>query len=106
MTQRERGLGSYDWVDQKNGVVRIPIDRAMDLVAQRGLPVVSQSATPLARRSRRKKRKPEVKDAEPQSLTAKANETVSQLRFYRNNSVTLSVKVLAYALASAASGRA
>jgi hypothetical protein len=36
-------LGSYDWVDQKNGVVRIPIDRAMDLVAQRGLPVVSQA---------------------------------------------------------------
>ena len=35
-------LGSYDWVDQQNGVVRIPIDRAMDLVAQRGLPVVSQ----------------------------------------------------------------
>ncbi len=36
-------LGSYDWVDQKNGVVRIPIDRAMELVAQRGLPVVSQA---------------------------------------------------------------
>ena len=35
-------LGSYDWVDQQKGVVRIPIDRAMDLVAQRGLPVVSQ----------------------------------------------------------------
>ena len=35
-------LGSYDWVNQQNGVVRIPIDRAMDLVAQRGLPVVSQ----------------------------------------------------------------
>jgi hypothetical protein len=38
-------LGSYDWVDQKNGVVRIPIDRAMDLVAQQGLPVVSQADT-------------------------------------------------------------
>jgi len=36
-------LGSYDWVDQKNGVVRIPIDRAMDLLEQRGLPVVSQA---------------------------------------------------------------
>jgi ATP-dependent exoDNAse (exonuclease V) alpha subunit len=35
-------LGSYDWVDQKNGVVRIPIERAMDLLAQRGLPVISQ----------------------------------------------------------------
>jgi hypothetical protein len=32
-------LGSYGWVDQQNGVTRIPIDRAMDLLLQRGLPV-------------------------------------------------------------------
>jgi hypothetical protein len=32
-------LNTYGWVDQKAGVVRIPIDRAMDLIAQRGLPV-------------------------------------------------------------------
>ncbi len=31
-------LDSYGWVDQKNGIVHIPIDRAMDLIAQRGLP--------------------------------------------------------------------
>jgi hypothetical protein len=31
-------LTSYGWVDQHNGVVRIPVDRAMDLVLQRGLP--------------------------------------------------------------------
>jgi hypothetical protein len=31
-------LNSYGWVDQSAGVVRIPIDRAMDLLAQRGLP--------------------------------------------------------------------
>ena len=36
-------LGSYDWVDQNHGVVRIPIDQAMDLLAQRGLPVVPQA---------------------------------------------------------------
>lgn len=33
-------LTSYDFVDQKNGVVRIPIDRAMDILVQRGLPVL------------------------------------------------------------------
>jgi hypothetical protein len=33
-------LDSYGWVDQKAGVVHIPIERAMQLVAQRGLPVV------------------------------------------------------------------
>jgi hypothetical protein len=31
-------LDSYGWVDQKNGIAHIPIDRAMDLIAQRGLP--------------------------------------------------------------------
>jgi hypothetical protein len=31
-------LSSYGWVDREAGVVRIPIDRAMDLVAERGLP--------------------------------------------------------------------
>lgn len=32
-------LGSYGWVDKQTGTVRIPIDRAMDILAQRGLPV-------------------------------------------------------------------
>ncbi len=30
-------LTSYGWIDQSHGVVRIPIDRAIDLLAQRGL---------------------------------------------------------------------
>jgi len=32
-------LENYSWVDQKSGKVRIPIERAMELIAQRGLPV-------------------------------------------------------------------
>lgn len=31
-------LSSYGWVDRSQGVVRIPIERAMELVAERGLP--------------------------------------------------------------------
>jgi hypothetical protein len=31
-------LGAYQWIDRNAGTVRIPIDRAMDLVAERGLP--------------------------------------------------------------------
>jgi hypothetical protein len=31
-------LNSYGWMDKSAGVIRIPIDRAMDLLAQRGLP--------------------------------------------------------------------
>jgi hypothetical protein len=43
----EQVLASYGWVDEKNGVVRIPIERAMQLIAERGLPVrpQEQSAT-------------------------------------------------------------
>lgn len=38
----EETLATYGWVDQKAGIVRIPIERAMDLIAQRGLPARSQ----------------------------------------------------------------
>jgi hypothetical protein len=37
-------LDTYGWVDQKNGIVRIPISRAMDLTAQRGLPTRQANA--------------------------------------------------------------
>ncbi|MBA3916402.1 MAG: hypothetical protein H0X25_21670 [Acidobacteriales bacterium] len=35
----EKKLNGYSWVNQANGEVRIPIERAMQLVVQRGLPV-------------------------------------------------------------------
>jgi hypothetical protein len=37
ITQDEK-LNSYGWIDRSNGIVQIPIERAMDLLAQRGLP--------------------------------------------------------------------
>jgi hypothetical protein len=37
----DRVLNSYGWVDEKAGIVRIPIDRAMELIVKRGLPVRS-----------------------------------------------------------------
>ena len=36
--QEDDLLGHYGWVDKNAGVVRIPIDEAMKLVVQRGLP--------------------------------------------------------------------
>jgi hypothetical protein len=39
----DKVLSSYGWIDQSHGVVRIPIDRAMDLLAQRGLPARQQN---------------------------------------------------------------
>jgi hypothetical protein len=37
-------LNSYGWIDRKNGVVRIPIERAMELLARRGLPATEGAA--------------------------------------------------------------
>jgi hypothetical protein len=42
--KEEETLATYGWVDQKAGVVRIPIERAMDLIAQRGLPTRTQES--------------------------------------------------------------
>jgi hypothetical protein len=40
----ENELYSYGWVDKNAGTIHIPIERAMDLLAQRGLPVRPQGA--------------------------------------------------------------
>jgi hypothetical protein len=42
--REEEVLNTYGWVDQKAGVARIPIDRAMALMAQRGLPTEPSGA--------------------------------------------------------------
>ena len=42
--KEEQTLSTYDYIDKNAGTVRIPIDRAMDLIAQRGLPTRSQAA--------------------------------------------------------------
>ena len=37
---REAALvGSYGWIDRRSGIARIPIDRAIDIVLEKGLPV-------------------------------------------------------------------
>jgi hypothetical protein len=40
----DKALYSYGWVDEKTGIVHVPIERAMELIAQRGLPVRPQTA--------------------------------------------------------------
>jgi len=45
LMQEEQSLNSYGWVDQKAGVVRIPIERAMQLIAQRGLPATPKAGS-------------------------------------------------------------
>ena len=36
-------LENYSWADQSKGTVRIPIERAMELIAERGLPVAPET---------------------------------------------------------------
>ena len=38
---QQKEVNTYAWVDRPSGVVRIPIDRAMELVLERGLPTRS-----------------------------------------------------------------
>jgi hypothetical protein len=38
-------LTHYSWADREKGKVRIPISRAMELIAQRGLPVAANAAS-------------------------------------------------------------
>lgn len=43
--REEEQLNSYGWVDQNAGVVHIPIDQAMKLIAERGLPTTPKAGT-------------------------------------------------------------
>jgi len=44
-SEEDRILSSYGWVDKKAGVVRIPIDRAMELQLERGFPTRKEGST-------------------------------------------------------------
>jgi hypothetical protein len=38
LADQERATGEYGWVDRDAGVVRLPVERAIELLAERGLP--------------------------------------------------------------------
>jgi hypothetical protein len=44
LDSEHKALSTYDWVDKETGTIRLPIDRAKDLIIERGLPV--RGATP------------------------------------------------------------
>jgi len=45
LINQEDQLNSYGWVDKDAGIAHIPIQRAMDLIVQQGLPVVPKGMT-------------------------------------------------------------
>ena len=65
--QEESTLHRYQWADQKAGLVRIPIERAMELIVQRGLPTrpanapATANAAPGAGNAKPSKAAPEPK---------------------------------------------
>jgi hypothetical protein len=44
----DKTLATYGWVDRKSGVARMPIDKAKDLLLQRGLPARADGTDPTA----------------------------------------------------------
>src|SRR5260370_12007299 len=42
---QDRKLATYDWLDKDRGTVRIPLDRAMQVIEHRGLPVHAEAAS-------------------------------------------------------------
>jgi hypothetical protein len=63
---QDRKLATYDWVDKDKGAVRIPIDSAMELIVQRGLPVHPEGSTATQTSAPAKKQTPKA----PTSKTA------------------------------------
>jgi hypothetical protein len=43
--KEDQMLDSYGWIDEQNGVIRIPIEQAKKLIEQRGLPVTPPKAS-------------------------------------------------------------
>lgn len=42
--EEDEALRTYKWIDQQQGIVQVPIERAIDLLSERGLP---EPTTPL-----------------------------------------------------------
>jgi len=59
-TTENNELESYGWIDQQKGIVRIPIEQAMTLLVERGLPKTqtpaNQNSGPQTNASREQKR--------------------------------------------------
>lgn len=43
---QQQSVNSYSWINQQAGIVHIPVDRAMDLILERGLPTRPASEAP------------------------------------------------------------
>jgi hypothetical protein len=44
--EEEKALSSYAWVDEGQGKVRIPVEEAMRILAERGMPATAPEPSP------------------------------------------------------------
>ncbi len=52
MREERARVSSYGWIDKKAGIAHIPVDRAIDILAKKGLPrVAAKPPTPGAPRN-------------------------------------------------------
>ena len=49
-------LKTYGWIDREKGIVRIPIDRAIEILAERGLPVRATKGAPSVEQNLQRRR--------------------------------------------------
>jgi hypothetical protein len=54
-TREDQEMTSYAWVDRQAGLIRLPVDRALELVANRGVPSWKAPESPAPPRGREKK---------------------------------------------------
>ena len=59
--EEQKILFTYDWVDRDKGIVRIPIERAIEILAQRGLPMRAERKDRAAAEKQSRQRKGTVK---------------------------------------------
>ena len=63
-TKFHRELTTYGWIDRNRGIVRIPVERAMELLVQRGLPETKAGITRLEMQQQKAMTPKEAPDAE------------------------------------------
>jgi hypothetical protein len=80
--REEAELDNYGWIDRKAGVVRLPIERAMDLIVERGLPVSGQPGAPPPTRTVLDMQQARPSDWAKQKQQGQGNRQVEQSKPY------------------------
>ena len=59
-SQEQKLLDNYGWIDRQAGIARIPVDRAIEIISQNGLPTQLQGPSAPAQNSTQQLDEPEI----------------------------------------------